>query len=99
MNTGILTVADTRCVRPFDDVEAEATRLQDNCVRSRLADVARQEGKRRHLLKVLERPNPPWNPPDHPELDVEGGAAGWVKKLRREAEQAFRKRTRTKKQR
>jgi hypothetical protein len=126
MNTEILTVGDTHCVRPFDDVEAEASRLlggplpfdqeplevpnqlrsesvtpaslQDDSVRARLANTARQERKRRHLLKVLQGPIPPWSPSDHPELDAEGGAATWVKKLRREAEQSFEKRTRAKEQ-
>src|SRR3990172_2771396 len=106
---GILTVGDTRIVRPFDVVEAEASRLvegplpsaqappevpdhlrsrgktaasdQEASIRGRLADKARQQGKRRHLLKILERPTPPWNPADHPELDAEGGAAAWVKRL------------------
>jgi hypothetical protein len=71
--------------------------LQD--VRFRLADVARQKIKRRHLLEVLQNPTPAWNPSDHPELEIEGGAQAWVKKLRAEAEQGFEKRTRAKKRR
>ena len=72
--------------------------VEDDSVWARLADVTRQEGKRCHLLKVLQRPNPPWDPSEHPELDAEGGAAAWVKKLRRAAERAFEKRTRAKEQ-
>ncbi len=68
--------------------------IDNDAIRTRLADVARQEEKRRCLLKILQRPTPVWNPADHPELEGEGGAAAWVKELRREAEQAFEKRTR-----
>ncbi len=64
----------------------------DVVVRLRLADVSRQEAKRRRLLEILARPEPLWD--RHPELDYEGGAFAWVKKLRHEAEQAFEKRTR-----
>jgi hypothetical protein len=63
--------------------------------RARLADTSRQEAKRRRLLEILGRPDPIWNPAQHPELDAEGGAAAWVKKIRREAERASVKRTRT----
>ncbi len=63
--------------------------------RDRLSDFARQEAKRRHLLEVMSSPSPIWNPADHPELEEEGGAAGWVKKLRRQAERALEKRTRS----
>jgi len=98
MAAEILTVGDTHCIHPFEDVEAEAIQALEDSVRSRLADVARQEEKRRHVLKVLDRPTPPWNPLDHPELEAEGGAAAWVKKLRHEAELASRRRTRTKNQ-
>jgi len=62
-------------------------------IRGRLADISRQEAKRRCLLEILGRPDPIWNPAQHPELDAEGGAAAWVKKIRREAERAFEKRT------
>lgn len=63
--------------------------------RARLADISRQEAKRRYLLEILGRPDPLWNPAQHPELDAEGGAAAWVKKIRREAERASVKRTQT----
>lgn len=88
MNSEILTVSDTRFVRPFP--------VRDDAIRSRLADSTRQEEKRRHLLRILQSPTPAWNPADHPEIEEAGGAAAWVKKLRREAEQGFEKRTRPK---
>jgi hypothetical protein len=65
----------------------------DDAIRARLADVDRQEEKRRRLQAFLERETPAWNPDDHPEIDAAGGAAAWVRKLRREAEQGFRRRT------
>jgi hypothetical protein len=84
---------------PFDQRALEVPdEPRDDSIRARLADATRQEGKRRHLLKILQRPTPPWNPSDHAELDAEGGAGAWVKKLRREAEQGFEKRTRAKEQ-
>jgi hypothetical protein len=90
MNSEILTASDTLCVRPFP--------VQHDAIRARLADVARQEEKRRQLLNILKRTTSPWNPSDHPELDAEHGAAGWVKKLRSEWEKRFQKRTRAKEQ-
>ena len=90
MNSAILTVSDTLSVRPFA--------VQDDAIRARLVDFARQEGKRGQLLKILQRPTPPWNPSDHPELEGECGAVAWVRKLRREAERGFEKRTRTEEQ-
>ena len=63
--------------------------------RARLTDSTRQEAKRRCLLEILGRPDPIWNPAQHPELDAEGGAAAWVKRIRREAERASAKRTQT----
>ena len=63
--------------------------------RARLTDTSRQEAKRRCLLEILGRPDPIWNPAQHPELDAEGGAAAWVKRIRREAERASAKRTQT----
>lgn len=79
---------------PLPAENSASPRVQDDSVQARLADVARQERKRRHLLNILRRPSPPWNPSDHPELEAEGGAAAWVKKLRREAEQASKRRVR-----
>jgi len=63
-------------------------------VQARLADVARQEEKRRRLQAFLERETPAWNPDDHPEIDAAGGAAAWVKKMRREADRASLRRSR-----
>jgi hypothetical protein len=65
----------------------------DDAIRARLADVDRQEAKRRRLQAFLERETPAWNPDDHPEIDAAGGAAAWVRKLRSEAEEGFRRRT------
>jgi hypothetical protein len=66
----------------------------DEAIRARLADVARQEEKRSHLSDFFERDTPAWNPDDHPDIDAAGGAAAWVRKLRSEAEQGFKRRTR-----
>ncbi len=66
--------------------EITAESLRDT--RARLTDTSRQEAKRWRLLEILERPDPIWNPAQHPELDAEGGAAAWVEKIRREEERA-----------
>jgi hypothetical protein len=60
----------------------------------RLSDAARQEGKRRRLIEFLGEEAPAWNPADHPEIDEAGGSAAWVRKMRHETEEAFRKHTR-----
>jgi hypothetical protein len=52
-----------------------------------LADLARREIKRRHLLEILGRDEPIWRDEDHPEL--KDGAAAWVGKLRAESEARF----------
>jgi len=88
MNGEILTKDDTRCARPFPP--------QEDGFQDRLRDPIRQEEKRRRLLNLLQRPTPPWNPADHPEIEEAGGAAAWVKQMRREAEKGFEKRTRPK---
>lgn len=88
MNNVILTRDDTRCVRSFP--------AQDNGIQERLADPIRQEEKQRRLLRILQNPAPIWNPADHPEIEEAGGAAAWVKNLRREAEEGFQRRTRAK---
>ncbi|MGD1154589.1 MAG: hypothetical protein ABSA41_02050 [Terriglobia bacterium] len=59
-----------------------------------LAEVARREVRRRRLLAFLGRETPAWNPDDHPDIDAAGGAAAWVRKLRREADKASMRRTR-----
>jgi len=59
-----------------------------------LAEVAEREVRRRGLQKVLERPEPLWNPADHPEIDAAGGAAAWVRKLRRGTDRGSERRGR-----
>jgi hypothetical protein len=61
----------------------------------RLSEVAAREVRRR-LLEILNRDAPVWDPADHPDIEEAGGAAAWVRKLRREAEKASRRRMRTK---
>lgn len=79
---------------PSDVFTPGATRWpSDVPIRLRLADPVRQEANRRRLLKALAKPGPLWDPARHPESEGEGGSAAWVKELRREAEQAFKKRT------
>ncbi len=51
-----------------------------------LTEVARQEIKRRRILKFFERKEPAWKIENHPELKE--GAAAWVSKMRREEERA-----------
>lgn len=106
MNATILLVSDALCLGPFDTEEqtepgpekVPVTSVRDDAIRARLADVARQEEKRRRLSAFLERDTPAWNPDDHPDIDAAGGAAAWVRKLRSEAEQGFERRTRDQKQ-
>jgi hypothetical protein len=45
---------------------------------------ARSQARRRKLLEFLEGKEPAWKESDHPELAK--GAAGWVRKLRKENE-------------
>jgi hypothetical protein len=52
-----------------------------------LADLARREIKRRHLLEVFKAEQPIWKDEDHPEL--KDGAAEWVRKMRSESEARF----------
>jgi len=49
-----------------------------------LLDTARQEVQRRKLLYFLENDVPAWKEENHPELA--GGAAAWVRQLRKESE-------------
>jgi hypothetical protein len=67
---------------------------EDDAIRARLADVARQDEKPRSLSAFFERDTPAWNPDDHREIDAAGGAAAWVKKMRREADRASMRRSR-----
>src|SRR6202023_3026499 len=49
-----------------------------------LLETARQEVKRRKLLRFLKSDEPAWKEEDHPELA--GGADNWVRELRKQSE-------------
>lgn len=59
-----------------------------------ISEVAAREVRRRRLLEILSRDTPAWNPADHPDIEEAGGAAAWVRKIRREADKASRRRMR-----
>ena len=61
-----------------------------------LSEVAAREVRRRRLLEILNRDAPLWDPADHPDIEEAGGAAAWVRKMRREADKASRRRLRPK---
>ncbi|HEY6392989.1 MAG TPA: hypothetical protein VIX89_17035 [Bryobacteraceae bacterium] len=52
-----------------------------------LAELARKEIRRRHLLTMFQRAEPIWKDKDHPEL--KNGASKWVRKMRAEPEARF----------
>lgn len=58
-----------------------------------LAEVASREVRRRRLLQFLDSEPPTWSDADHPDIKAAGGVGAWVRKLRREADRASRKRT------
>jgi hypothetical protein len=60
-----------------------------------LSEVAAREVRRRRLLGILSRDALEWDPPDYPDIQEAGGAAAWVRKLRRE-DKASRRRIRLK---
>jgi hypothetical protein len=60
-----------------------------------LTEIARREVKRRRLQAFLASDTPIWNPDDHPLIDAAGGSAAWVRKIRREADQASQRRIRS----
>ena len=67
--------------------QSEVLREIDSLVGKRgrsafLTEVAKQEIKRRRILKFLDRKEPAWKIEKHTELKE--GAAAWVSKLRRE---------------
>jgi hypothetical protein len=57
-----------------------------------LVETAREEVRRRKLLRFLEGDSPSWRSEDHPELAK--GAAHWVRSLRQESEGRKGKRAR-----
>ena len=59
---------------------------------SLITEVAERELLRRKQLNALDAVIGAWNDEDHPELKE--GSADWVRKLRQETEQRFRKVTR-----
>jgi hypothetical protein len=77
----------TRIVLP-DDLVTEIDKIVGSRGRSAfLAELARREIKRRHLLAVLDREEPLWKHEDHPEL--KDGATECVRKMRAESEARF----------
>ena len=56
-----------------------------------LVETAREEVRRRKLLRFLESDSPAWRKEEHPEL--EKGAANWVRALRQEGDGRRGKRT------
>jgi hypothetical protein len=59
-----------------------------------LTEIAGRELKRRRLQAFLASKATAWNPDVHPEVDAAGGAAAWVRKMRRESDQASQQRIR-----
>jgi hypothetical protein len=53
-----------------------------------LLETAREEVRRRKLLRFLESDDPAWQERDHPELGK--GSAQWVQKMRAESETRVR---------
>lgn len=73
-----------------EDLVSEIDKIVGSRGRSAfLADLARREIKRRHLLEVFKSEESIWKDEDHPEL--KDGAAEWVRKLRAESEAHFEK--------
>jgi hypothetical protein len=74
----------THVILPLDIVEAIDKMVGQRGRSAFLADVARQEVKRRKLLAILDHPGPIWKSSDHPEL--KDGSAAWVSRMRKEDE-------------
>jgi len=58
------------------------------------AEVAAREVRSRRLLGILRGDAPLWKPADHRNIDRAGGAAAWVRRVRREADRASKRRAR-----
>ncbi|MEK7407574.1 MAG: hypothetical protein AAB225_21050 [Acidobacteriota bacterium] len=90
MTTAVKTKR-THIVLPADLV-VEIDRRVGKRQRSRfVAELAAKEIKRLHQLEALENAIGCWKDEDHPEL--KDGAAAWVRQLRDEAEERFRRET------
>jgi len=71
-----------------DDLISEIDKIVGARGRSAfLAELARQEIKRRNLLAMFKRDEPIWRDEDHPEL--KDGASEWVRRMRSESEARF----------
>jgi hypothetical protein len=69
---------------------AELDQLAGPGHRSEFAvEVLNREVQRRRLLKIFENKEPIWKDEDHPELAQ--GSEAWVRQLRQEAEDRFRR--------
>jgi len=64
-----------------------------NKARSKAASKIIRRGR---LWEALNRDAPAWDPADHPDIEEAGGAAAWVRKLRREFDRASMRRIRPK---
>jgi hypothetical protein len=71
-----------------DDLVGEIDKIVGARGRSAfLAELARREIKRLHLLTLFKRHEPIWRDEDHPEL--KDGASEWVRRMRAESEGRF----------
>jgi hypothetical protein len=71
-----------------EDLVSEIDKIAGTRGRSAfLAELARKEIKRRHLLAMFQRGEPIWKDKDPPEL--KNGASKWVRKMRAESEARF----------
>ena len=86
----------THVILPEEPLAQIDALLGEKKRRAFLSEVAAREVRARRLLEILKRDAPVWDPADHPEIEEDGGAAAWVRKLRHEAEKASRRRMRTK---
>lgn len=80
-------------------IPSDLLREIDNLVGPRgrsafLLETARQEVRRRKLLRFLESKQPAWRDEDHPEMKA--GSVEWVRQLRWESEGRSKKKPRRK---